>query len=42
MQKQQNVIGLTGSQLEVPVDLEVGSPHTGIFPEKETGSAKKA
>lgn len=40
LQKQHNVIGLTGGQLDGPVGTGVGSqpcPRTGVSLEKETG-----
>ena len=40
LQKQHNVIGLTGSQLDGPVGIGVGSqpcPRIGVSLEKETG-----
>lgn len=42
MQKQQNVKGQMGGQLDVPVDIEVASPQTGVFLDKETGKHQES
>lgn len=42
MQKQQNVKGQMGGQLDVPVDIEVASPQTGVFLDKETGKRQES